>query len=100
MIAPVVAITLNVKLVPAKAPTKTFIDDVATPPGEDIVTGSGTKMTATPEGTLLFVSATLPVKPPRLVIVRVSDAEDPAGIESEDDTAARLKSDAVATVAP
>jgi len=100
VIEPVVAMTMIVKLVPAKAPTKTCMEDVAEPPAVVIVTGSGTNTTATSDGTLLLVSATLPVKLPILVTVRVSDAEDPAGMESDEVAAVKLKSETVETVAP
>ena len=100
VIDPVVAMTVRVKLVPAMLPTKMFIEDLTIPPREVIVTGSGTNRTATPDGTLLFVSATFPVKPPMPVMVRVPEVEDPAGIERDDAAAVILKSDTVKTVAP
>ena len=97
---PLVPVTVMVKLVPAGTPAKTLIVDVSEDPALVIVTGLCTNITVTPEGTLPFERVTLPVKLPRLVTVRTSDLEDPAGIERDDVAAVRLKSEVVVTVAP
>ena len=94
---PLVPVTLKLNEVPARAPTKMVIVDVLDAPA---TVGLGTKITATPEGTMLLARVTLPVKPPRLVTVRRSDAEDPAGIDKDVAAALKLKSDVAVTVAP
>ena len=94
---PLVPVTLKLNEVPDRVPTKIVIVDMLEAPG---AVGLGTKITAAPEGTLPLARVTLPVKPPRLVTVRRSDAEDPAGIDKDVVAALRLKSEVAVTVAP
>jgi len=90
---PLVPVTTMTKLVPAGTPVKTVMNVEAELPAVDITTGLVEYVTVTPEGTLPLASVTLPVKPERLVTVRTSDPEDPAGIARDDAAVARLKSD-------
>jgi len=81
------------KVVPAGTPAKIVMNDEPELPAVEITTGLGENATVTPEGTLPLASVMLPVKPERLVTVRTSDPEDPAGIARDDAAVARLKSD-------
>jgi len=74
---------------------KTVIVEMAEPPTVDIWTGFGEKITVTPMSTEWLLRVTLPVKLPRPVTVRLSDAIAPAGMERDVDDARMLRSLAV-----
>jgi hypothetical protein len=82
----------TVKTVPAGTPAKKMTKDVLELPPTVITTGLGTNITVTPVGMGLLERVTLPVKVPILATVMTSEADDPAGIERDDDAAVRLKS--------
>jgi hypothetical protein len=88
----------TVKTVPAGTPAKKMTKDVLELPPTVIITGLGTNITVTPVGTGLLERVTLPVKVPILATVSTSDADDPAGIERDDDAAVMLKSEMVVIV--
>src|SRR5260370_38440363 len=94
---PLVPVTLKLNEVPATAPTKMVIVDVLEAPA---TVGLGTKITATPEGTMLLARVTLSVKPPRLVTVRTSESEDPAGNDKDGAAGLKLKSHAAVKCRP
>ena len=102
---PLIPVTTRVKLVPPATLelTVTVMFELADRP-EPTINGFGTYTTETPEGTALLERVTVPLKPPELVAVRISDTDPPDLTDSDVEAATRLKSGGrepvVATVAP
>lgn len=91
--APLVPVTVKVKLVPGDIVElmKTVMVEVAELPTVVTITGLSANVTVTPEGTIPWVSVTLPVKPLKLVTVRISEPMPPDPTERDVVVAVRLK---------